>query len=203
MLKSVVLATLALAVAGSSIVYAQQRSDREGGGRGSPFERQFKPSVDDIEAFTDARIAALRAGLTLTPDQEKNWTPFEQALRDLANLHLQGMQEREAGKGQERPANPFDRLQRRADALSQFGAALKRVADAGTPLFQSLNDAQKQRFRFLAHILRPRWMADGGFWNPEFGSPREGRHGMMGRDSDGSGPDGKPSLETDEDSERL
>ena len=89
--------------------------------------------------------------------------------------------------------------------MSQFGAALKRVADAGAPLFQSLNDAQKQRFKFLAHVLRPRWMADGGFWqaDPEFGNPRDGRHGMMGRDKDGGEPQGKPGLDTDEDSEKL
>jgi len=50
-----------------------------------------------IKAFTDARIAALRAGLQLTPDQEKNWPPFEQALRDLVKLHQQRKHEREAG----------------------------------------------------------------------------------------------------------
>ena len=206
MLKPVVIATLSLAVAGPSIVYAQQRSDHEGGGGGSRFERQFKPSVDDIKAFTDARIAALRAGLTLTPDQQKNWTPFEQALRDLSNLHLQRMQERDVGREQERPENPFDRMQRRADAMSQFGAALKRVAEAGAPLFQSLSDAQKHRFKFLAHILRPHWMAGDGFWQarPEYGSPHEGRtHGMMGRDNDGGEPPSKPGLDNDEDSEKL
>ena len=89
MLKSMVAATAALAVVGSSIVYAQQhfggpRDDSRGG-----FEQRYQPSIEDIQAFTDARIAALKAGLQLTPDQEKNWPPFEQALRDLAKLHLQ------------------------------------------------------------------------------------------------------------------
>ena len=63
--------------------------------------------ADDLKAFTDARIAALKAGLQLTPDQEKNWAPFEQALRDLANVHLQHVEAREAGGEQQQPTDPL------------------------------------------------------------------------------------------------
>ena len=45
-----------------------------------------------MAAFTDARIAALKAGLELTPDQAKNWPAFEQALRDMVQLRAQRMQ---------------------------------------------------------------------------------------------------------------
>ena len=99
MLKPLIAAVSLLAIAGSSIGYGQQRlggptgSDGYGGSR---YERHFRPNIDDIKAFTDARIAALKAGLTLAPDQEKNWPPFERALRDLSKLHLQRMQERRA-----------------------------------------------------------------------------------------------------------
>jgi hypothetical protein len=41
--------------------------------------------------------------------------------------------------------------------------AFKGVANAGAPLYQSLNDAQKRRFAFLAHVLRPHWMHGDGF----------------------------------------
>src|SRR5664279_1973976 len=41
-------------------------------------------SADQIAAFTDARIAALKAGLKLTPAQEKNWPALESALREQA-----------------------------------------------------------------------------------------------------------------------
>ena len=37
----------------------------------------WRPSAEDISAFADARIAALKAGLRLTPDQDKNWPAFE------------------------------------------------------------------------------------------------------------------------------
>jgi hypothetical protein len=53
-------------------------------------------------------------------------------------------------RGMEQPTDPFERLQRRADAMSRLSAGLKRLADAGTPLYQSLNEAQKRRFMLLA-----------------------------------------------------
>ncbi len=163
-------------------------------------------ATEDIEAFTDARIAALKAGLQLTPDQEKIWPPFEQAVRDLVKLRLQRIQAREASGEQQPPANPFDRLQHRADALSQFSAALKHVADTGAPLYQSFSDAQKQRFCFLARLLRPHWMAEGcgGPFGMMMGRERNegGQHGMMGpmmgRNSDDRGPFGMMAREWNE-----
>ncbi len=35
----------------------------------------------DFNSLTDARIAAIQAGLKLTPEQQKLWAPVEQALR--------------------------------------------------------------------------------------------------------------------------
>lgn len=176
MLKPVIAAAV-LAIAGSTFVYAQQRSGEADFDGGSHFWQHSRPSVGDIRAFADARIAALKAGLQLTPEQEKNWAPFEQALRDLVKLRIERIQARESGE-QPPPANFFDRLQRRADAMAQFGGALKHVAEAGGPLYQSLDDPQKRRFKVLAHMLRPHHMAGGGWW-------RKGEHG--GDDHDGRG----------------
>ena len=160
MLKSVAVGAAALAIVGSSIVYAQQRSGGPDGvgsggfGHGLRLVAHYRPSIDDMKAFTDARIAALKAGLQLTPDQDKNWPPFEQALRDLAKLRIDHMQARlareEAGAPQTPPA-PFERLAKRADAMAKRSAALKQLADTGAPLYQSLSDAQKERFKILAH----------------------------------------------------
>ena len=50
---------------------------------------------------------------------------------------------------------PFDRFSRRADNMAKTSAALKKVADTGAPLYQSLTDAQKERFKMLARVLRP------------------------------------------------
>jgi hypothetical protein len=160
MLKPLVIATAAFAIAGSTLVYAQQRFDGPGDRDSGPrFEHRHRPSVEDVAAFTDARIAALKAGLELTPDQTKNWPAFEQALRDLAQLRVQRMQAREAARQQaeqgQPTTTPFDRLSSRADAMAKTSIALKRVADTGGPLYQSLNDAQKERFKKLARLLRP------------------------------------------------
>jgi len=69
-------------------------------------------------------------------------------------LRVDRIQARHANGQQQPQTDPIDRLQRRADAMSKFGVALKHVADAGAPLYQSLSDAQKNRFAMLARFLR-------------------------------------------------
>src|SRR4051812_46826280 len=88
MLKGLVAGTALLVITGSSVLYAQQAPG------GAPVHEHWKPSAADWDAFTDARIAALRAGLQLTPDQAKNWPVVEQAIRDMAKAR----QERLAGR---------------------------------------------------------------------------------------------------------
>jgi zinc resistance-associated protein len=192
MLKPVIAATAILAIAGSSIVYAQQGSGDQHGFRQWGHHR---PSAADLAAFTDARIAALKAGLELTPDQQKNWPAFEQALRDVAQLRVQRIEARHQGDSgdQGQTANsPFDRLGKRADNMAKMSAALKKVSDAGAPLYQSLNDAQKERFKMLARILRPHphRMAfndrDGGWRGRGMERGQGGGHHRFGGDGDGN-----------------
>ena len=183
MWKAAVVGVGALALAGTTILMAQDRGgegyrpmrpgmmqgDRDGPRWGPDFgrERRFggalvmgrehpRLSADDMRAFADARIAALHAGLELRPDQEKNWPPFEQALRAAAKDRIDRFQARQAaGEGQQaQPADPIQRLSRVADAMSKRGAALKAITDTGAPLYQSLDDAQKNRFRILARFGR-------------------------------------------------
>ena len=122
-------------------------------------EHRHRPSAEDMAAFTDARIAALKAGLELTPDQAKNWPAFEQALRDVAQLRIQRMQAREARhqQGQTPATGPDpDQSVRSAGASGrQHGQDQRRaeaLADTGAPLYQSLTDAQKHRFTMLARM---------------------------------------------------
>lgn len=198
MLKPVIVATALVALAGTSLVYAQQGFGGQSnpGGDGPRFERRHMPSPADITAFTDARIAALKAGLELTPDQAKNWPPFEQALRDMAQLRIQRIQARLAGEQQQAPTTPFDRLERRADAMAKRSAALKQVADSGAPLYQSLNDDQKGRFMKLARILRPHprmhaFMERGWRQGEGYGRGGEGlQHGRhIGQTNEGNDAD--------------
>jgi hypothetical protein len=188
MLKPVIAAAAALAIAGSGFVYAQTYGDRFGDADARGFladaqrsEFRHGPSAADVAAFTDARIAALKAGLELTPDQAKNWPAFEQAVRDMAQLRIDRIKAREAGDQQQSQLqlSPFDRLSRRADNMSKRSAALKKVAEAGAPLYQSLDEAQKGRFVRLAHMLRPhpmfeRWRRFGEGYGRDFRGPDNG-----------------------------
>src|SRR5580658_2446849 len=110
MLKPVIAAAALFALAGSTFVYAQEnfggQNGRPGFGDGGPrFERWHHPSAADMAAFTDARVAGLKAGLELTADQAKNWPPFEQAVRDLAQLRIARIQARDAAN-QAPPTSP-------------------------------------------------------------------------------------------------
>jgi hypothetical protein len=51
-----------------------------------------------------------------------------------------------------RDRNPVDFLTQRADALTQRGADLKKLADAWRPLYQTLTPEQKRRMAALAIV---------------------------------------------------
>jgi len=152
--------------------FAQGERDRRFGGALVMGREHRMLSPDDMRAFADARIAALHAGLELRPDQDKNWPPFEQALRAAAKDRIDRIQARQAaGDGDQQARDPVERLRRVADAMSKRGAALRAIADAGAPLYQSLDDAQKNRFRILARFGRHH---HGGGWHRRFEGGEDG-----------------------------
>ena len=53
-----------------------------------------------------------------------------------------------------------ERLRDRADALATRAAALRRLADAEKPLYQSLDEAQKRRFGMAIRFAARRHMAE-------------------------------------------
>jgi len=185
MWKPIVVVAAALVLASLSVVYAQQQYGRDDGDISRRYQHH-RMSAEDVAAFTDARIAALKAGLELTPDQAKNWPAFEQALRDMAELRAQRRKAREELAQNPTTTPPFERLARRADHVSKAGAALKRIADTGMPLYQSLGDAQRARFMKLARILRPHHHAhardeddvySGRGWRQGLGQGRDNERG--------------------------
>ena len=191
MWKKAFVGAAALMIAGSIIVYAQQGSEtpivsvNKGAftdSRVGEPHAGLKLNAEDMAAFSDARIAGLHAGLKLNIDQEKIWPAFEQALRDLAKMRMDRFA---AARDLQPSSDPVQRLQRRADALSARGAALKRLADTLAPLYQSLDDGQKRRFTILARFMRP---------HPRhFGMGRgemDGRGGMRGSDNFHASPHG-------------
>ena len=122
MWKKVFVGTAALAIAGTSFVYAQQGPGGPGFMHRGFMHQGWQPSADDISAFSDARIAALHAGLKLTADQEKSWPPVEAALREIAKQRIARLTARASA---DVPTDPIQRLQLRADIMTQRGTALK------------------------------------------------------------------------------
>jgi hypothetical protein len=168
MKKFTIAAIAALAIAGSTVAYAQHNRW---------FHDYTRMSSEDRAAFTDARIAAVKAGLKLTPDQEKLWPPVETAVRDFAKLRIDRANarmnaQRNDSQDQQKPDDPVTRLRDRADTMATTAAAMKHIADAADPLYKALDDAQKRRLAILTHT-EGRF---GGGWRP---------HGFMrGMDRD-------------------
>ena len=97
----------------------------------APQQDRFTPQ--DRAAFLDARIAALKAGLELSAEQEKNWPPLESAMRDLAKQRAARFaawrQRREEGDDQTAEVNPIDRLTRASAFLSARASDLQKLAE--------------------------------------------------------------------------
>jgi LTXXQ motif family protein len=169
----------ALAIVGSTTVYAQYR----------PWfhEHMQRFSAEDRGAFADARIAAVHAGLKLNADQEKLWPPVEAAVKEFAKMRIDRAQARmkaQDSQDEQKEDNPIARLRERADNMAASSAALRKIADAADPLYKTLDDAQKRRLAILTH--HGHFGGDG--WRHRFME----RH-MMERplDRDSGGGDGR------------
>ena len=166
----------ALAIAGSTVAYAQNRQW---------FHERMHVSPEDRAAFADARIAAIHAGLKLTADQEKLWPAVETAARDFAKLRIDRANARMNAKPDEtkdaqKPDDPVARLRERADNMATTATALKKIADAADPLYKTLDDGQKRRLAILTH-MGSRFGGEG--WRRHHGFER-GMDGDGGRDRD-------------------
>lgn len=167
-MKKLLLAGVAvLALAGTTAVYARH---------GGHHHHHVRMNPEDRAALADARIAAVHAGLKLTPDQDKLWPPVEAAVRDFAKLRIDRAKAQMAEWQNERgddakgggvkgadakgadakaastPDNPVARLQQHADAMAATAVALKRIAETADPLYKTLDDGQKRRLAILTHM---------------------------------------------------
>jgi hypothetical protein len=173
----------ALAIAGSTAVYAQHR--HWGNARIAP---------EDRAAMVDARIAGVHAGLKLNADQEKLWPPVETAVRDFAKMRIDRANARMNAPADSPRPDPVTRLREHADNMAASAAALKKIADAADPLYKTLDEGQKRRLAVLTRMGgRVGWrqrMMDHGF-DRDGGGP-SGRHFDRNRfdGDDGSARDG-------------
>ena len=148
MLKMMAAGATVLFLAASPLAYAQTSSAG----------KSDQITVADWNTLTDLRIDLIKVALQLTPDQAKYWPAIESAIRARAK-DRQARITNEAARVSElrerspiealRDRNPVDFMHRRADALAQRAADLKKLADAWQPLYQTLNPEQKRRMGAL------------------------------------------------------
>src|ERR1700712_3647596 len=131
----------------------------------------MRMNPEDRAALTDARIAAVHAGLKLNADQEKLWPPLETAVRDFAKMRIDRANARMNPKPDDaqKADDPVARLRQRADNMATSAVALKKIADAADPLYKTLDDGQKRRLAVLTHMEHR--FGGGEGWR---------HHGMMG-----------------------
>jgi LTXXQ motif family protein len=122
------------------------------------------PQVSGVSDLADMRVEIVKAALQLTPDQEKFWPAVEDAIRTRAKNRQNRIAEVAARLNEMRERTPLELLRdrdpisflhRRADALSERAADLKKLADAWQPLYQTLSPDQRMRMAFLTiFVLR-------------------------------------------------
>src|SRR5271168_2925227 len=126
-MKRALLATLA-AVALSASAFAQSdqqppaESDQKPPAQSDqppPAQSDQKPTHAELaqhwaEAALDTQLKGMKASLGLTADQQKDWDPFEAAVRDAAKARVLALQ-----KEQSSGLSPMDRNLAKADRIGQ------------------------------------------------------------------------------------
>jgi hypothetical protein len=137
MKRTLVLFTTAALVAGSALTGSVVARDRE------HTELTANQIVDQISA----RTARIKADLRLTPEQEKNWSGFESAMKDIGKTRADRLITWQAERAQQKgPVDVIEQMRRESKFLNERSVERKKLADAAQPLYESLNDQQKQRF---------------------------------------------------------
>jgi len=182
-MKTFAIIALATATTFSALPALAQQG---GGGEG---RHQHRLEQVDREALVDARIAAIRAGLRLTAEQEPLFAPVEQAIRDQAQQRMERWGEM---RGQMRDMSREERREQRAERQAEYdfmsrlearaahagahASQLGSLASAMNPLWESLDENQQ---RLLPVLMQDTMGGRGG--HRMAGYQQRGERGMMGR----------------------
>lgn len=134
---------------------AQQAARPAGQGQALPDYTE-----SDIRAVLNARIAALKAVIDLTPEQEKLWPPLEAAMRDIARSAAERLKQRQSAK----PANFLDVLALVAAGEEARARDIRKFIAAAKPLVDSLNAEQKRRMPAFLGMTDYPGQPSGALW---------------------------------------
>lgn len=135
-------------------------------------------SADDMSAFIDAHIASIHAGLKLSADQQQLWPPVEIAIRNLATLHLDHMLAMRKRRGMA-ASDPVGLLRTMADRMTQGADAMRKLSDAASPLYATLDESQKRRLQVLVRMGGRSMMGQGTMGRGVMGQGMMGPGGAM------------------------
>jgi zinc resistance-associated protein len=143
------------------------RAHAQGGDRAMSLER-LDPDLDawNTYAQSDRQSNRLKQNLGLSAEQEKLWTPVEEAL----NVLQEQRRSSRSAMGASEQSDQVERLRRRAELTSQRADALKKLVDAMQPLWATLSAEQKREL--TQNLSR-------GLGRPDQ-EPRMSRHGEDG-----------------------
>ena len=143
MSKLAIAGLVALCITGLSPAYAQSPATTG----------HALPSEADLKAFNERRIEIVKFALQLTPAQEQHWPAVEAAIRSRGEMRRARLARLASLVNDRRDPNVIELLRERADGLTQRGESLKKLVDAWQPLYESLDERQKVRLRFLAVVV--------------------------------------------------
>jgi hypothetical protein len=136
-------------------------------------------SQDGFNRLVDARVAAIKAGLKLSAEQERLWQSVEDAIRATAAEHSARFEKRGAMREQRQSLDFMQRLEHRGTMMTERAQRTSALATAMRPLWDTLTEDQK---RIAPRLMRSA-MGDGmGKGRHERGGRRGhgGEHGRMG-----------------------
>jgi hypothetical protein len=110
-----------------------------------------RPTINQLVAKDEARIAQLKANLRVTQEQESDWNRFEVALKDISKKRaerriklMDEWEKRDADKDK-KALTHAEALRRHADALALRAEEIRAIADATEPFSEKLNNRQRQQ----------------------------------------------------------
>ena len=142
-MRKFLLASVAIAGLASS-TFARTRSPPPA--TPAPDMAQMQQMQERHALMLDAHLAAMKAGLKLTGEQEKNWPAFQAAIRDAEKARADRWRQARERMAQRRAPLADRAHDDHVRASPRMAAQLQIVADASKPLYDSLTDAQKRDF---------------------------------------------------------
>jgi hypothetical protein len=135
-------------------------------------------SQDEFNRLVDSRIAAIKAGLKLSADQDRLWAPVETAIRANATERYSRFQQRRETRDQRRSMDFMQRLEQRGTMMTENAQRTSAVATALRPLWDTFSEDQK---RIAPRLLRTAIAGDGMERGERGGRRGDHRgHGRMG-----------------------